>query len=102
VEQPGTPLALCEVACLWGKCPKGRGSLLTDVDYELSSSSGHGAPMAARMTSEKGDSEASKGTPLLRLLMKSKVETYTCILSLSLCLLVSLCLLGLALTLNFM
>jgi len=29
--------------------------------------------MAARMTSEKGDTETSKGTPLLRLLMKSKV-----------------------------
>ena len=35
MTRDGTPLALCEVACNWGKCPKGRGSLLGDVDFEL-------------------------------------------------------------------
>jgi len=86
----GTPLALCEVACLWGKCPKGRGSLLEDVEFELDSSSsalpGVGGQQAggprrqqqngklkAIMPDERDKGSDQLGSPLLRLLMKSKV-----------------------------
>ena len=42
------------MACNWGKCPKGRGTLLTDVDYEIDGTSG-GLAIEARLPDEKDD-----------------------------------------------
>jgi len=70
VETDKTPIALCEVACNWGKCPQGRGSLTTDVEVELDEGSKFWVePM---LFDEKRDT-GPKSSPLLTMLMKSKV-----------------------------
>ena len=75
VTKPGTPVAVCEVACAWNKCPEARGSLLDAVEYELGEApkekDGQEAP-ASLPRAQVVRTEAGTA-PLFKMLVSSKV-----------------------------
>lgn len=73
VTEPGTPVAVCEVPCPWGRCPEGHASLASSgVEFQL------GTFTPRRMISRYPpahpvDANSSHASPLLQLLVESKV-----------------------------
>lgn len=88
VTEPASPVAVCEVACAWGKCPASRASLLdpSAVEYQLGQIAQAGVPREAVSGGSRLGSDGSNRLPAasavqsedethssLRLLVKSKV-----------------------------
>ena len=81
VTKPGTPVAVCEVACAWNKCPEARGSLLDAVAYELGEApkekDGQEPPLGGEAHASLPQAQVVRteaGTaPLLKMLVSSKV-----------------------------